>query len=555
MKSKPIFDAHLHILLKPILTGYQMGLKKKSTDPWSKIKIGPLVGVLLGKTLKSQANLNQIKEANASLVVHALFSPDYSLIDAGLVDGFGAFILRALRKKAIEILKFNAPKDNLLFELNIIEFIKTNVPNNQLDINCLTSTSSYDSNKINLVFNIEGAHNFYDKTATGDHYLDKAFLNTLKADLKYRICFVNLTHVQQWWACTHAYALKLLDNCISNKDIRYMFKPSGYGIQKKGFEIMETLLDNTNGQRMLIDIKHMSLFSRIQYYAWRRQKFSDVPIVASHVGLTGRSWNKIKGNIISQYTFRKEKFKCYRVFHNMDGYKGHLEDTNFYPNSINLYDEEIIEIINSKGLIGISLDKRILGSESETSVDDIVYNDEYMSDEEYKMLFGATTSILSMDGDDGYILDRSRIDQDYGINSNDGSSIRDVVAQHINTNYVAKSIQKTPEMIELVEKEEKPVLNRQIEHFINTVLHLVMIGGEEAWGCICIGSDFDGLITPIKKIKSVADLPKLRSSVSKYIKDNSSLWKAFNVSSIDDIDKKVQMLFFENGKRFVERIL
>ena len=36
--------------------------------------------------------------------------------------------------------------------------------------------------------------------------------------------------------------------------------------------------------------------------------------------------------------------------------------TGFNPSSINLYDEELVEIIDSDGLIGISLNKRIIGA-------------------------------------------------------------------------------------------------------------------------------------------------------------------------------------------------
>ena len=552
MNNKPIFDAHLHILLKSILTGYRMNLQNQGIDPWNKIRLG-VAGILLGKTLRSQSNLNQIKEANANLVVHALFSPDYSLIDAGLVDKLGASIVKVLRKEALKKLKNNAPKDNVLFELECLNHIKNNVPENQLELNFLTPESAYDGNKINLLFNIEGAHNFYNQDDQGHHFFDENFLRTLKQDSKYRISFVNLTHVQQWWACTHAYAMKLLDNCISNKHIRYMFKPSGYGIQEEGFSIMKKLLDPNEGQIMYVDIKHMSLFSRIQFYAWRRQNFPNTPIIASHVGLVGRSWHYIKKGVWK--VEQKSKFESKRVYHLMEKYKGHLEDTRFYPNSINLYDEEIITIVKSRGLIGISLDKRILGSQSQQSLEDVDYSDEYFSNEEYELLLGASTSILKKVKDDNYILNRDQINEDYNIASEKGRSIRPSVADYINSKYVPTARTRGVTLPEAFEEEDEVLLNRQIEHFMNTVLHLVMVGGVEAWDCICLGSDFDGLITPIRKIKTITDLPKLTASTAHFIKSQPNLWTAFSVTSYQDIDEKVEKLFFENGKRFVDRIL
>ena len=42
--------------------------------------------------------------------------------------------------------------------------------------------------------------------------------------------------------------------------------------------------------------------------------------------------------------------------------KGHVEGTLFNPISINLYNEDIKEIIQSNGLMGLILDERILGA-------------------------------------------------------------------------------------------------------------------------------------------------------------------------------------------------
>ncbi|MBA3900537.1 MAG: hypothetical protein H0X62_10060, partial [Bacteroidetes bacterium] len=106
----------------------------------------------------------------------------------------------------------------------------------------------------------------------------------------------------------------------------------------------------------LIDIKHMSLKSRKDYYEYRRSKGYSEPILATHMGVTGLSWDykfpvsackKFKGRGYSMIKYYQEKQEGALV--------------PFNPCSINMYDEDIKEVLLSGGLIGMSLDRGILG--------------------------------------------------------------------------------------------------------------------------------------------------------------------------------------------------
>lgn len=97
-------------------------------------------------------------------------------------------------------------------------------------------------------------------------------------------------------------------------------------IEPLGLKLIDALLDNKNGRRILIDIKHMNVRSRRHFYQLLGSKYADqnIPIVASH---------------------------------------GAMTFTN-YPNTdtdeINLYNEEVIKIAESRGIFGVQLDARRL---------------------------------------------------------------------------------------------------------------------------------------------------------------------------------------------------
>ncbi len=108
----------------------------------------------------------------------------------------------------------------------------------------------------------------------------------------------------------------------------------------------------TGSKRILIDINHMSAAARFTYYKEIIKPFNKdhsqnpLPVIASHAGYAGLdSLEEMVQNVA------KKK-----------------ETDDFYINgflawSINLCDQDVIEIFRSRGLLGISFDKRLLGIE------------------------------------------------------------------------------------------------------------------------------------------------------------------------------------------------
>ncbi len=112
-----------------------------------------------------------------------------------------------------------------------------------------------------------------------------------------------------------------------------------------GKEVMELLISK-EGRRVLVDIKHMSLkFRRFYYQTVERASIlgEQIPIVCSHCGVSGESW---KSNL---YKKKDDDSK------NNNSYLNHW--------SQNLAEEDIKKIHSTKGLLGVTLDKTVLGGQ------------------------------------------------------------------------------------------------------------------------------------------------------------------------------------------------
>lgn len=110
------------------------------------------------------------------------------------------------------------------------------------------------------------------------------------------------------------------------------------GFSELGREVMELLLDRTEGRRILIDAKHMSSAARKDFYEYvkkRREQGDAIPIIFSHGAVNG--WPTLKE---AQQHPEDEKID---------------KDAFFSRWQINLTDEDILAIYDSDGLIGLVL--------------------------------------------------------------------------------------------------------------------------------------------------------------------------------------------------------
>ncbi len=126
-------------------------------------------------------------------------------------------------------------------------------------------------------------------------------------------------------------------------------------VNERGERVVDCLLGindfKGNGRRILIDTKHMSVEARMWYYnkieAYNKTVGEDsrIPIIASHMGYGNHK--TMLGSVEVPDT-DENKYEKSKVFN---------------PWSINISDEEVIRIFNSRGIIGLNFDQRILSGE------------------------------------------------------------------------------------------------------------------------------------------------------------------------------------------------
>lgn len=222
-----------------------------------------------------------------------------------------------------------------------------------------------DPLKVALVLNVEGGHTLglsldpEDVSGTTEYeifYLQN--VDRLKGIrpiregaskyLEYPVLSINLNHFFWNGLCGHARTFNGTQTFVFSAG-----KGVDDGMTALGEKVVEKLLDNTNGRRVLVDIKHMSLASRVWYYDYLkklREQGDTVAIFSSHSTVAGLSVNS------KEYLSKDNKGK----------------NKNSYLNgwTISLSDEDIREIYLSKGLIGIMLDKyRLIGDLAKKEID------------------------------------------------------------------------------------------------------------------------------------------------------------------------------------------
>jgi microsomal dipeptidase-like Zn-dependent dipeptidase len=187
-------------------------------------------------------------------------------------------------------------------------------------------------NVISVIPTLEGAHLFTEdnsKPPVREEILENID-DMLSRDFK--PFFVSPAHHFYNHIAGHAYSLPKTLRILLNQD-----EGADKGITELGREVIEKFLDN----KVLIDIKHMSRKSRREYYRMLEDdKYRDIPIIASHCSVNGYH------DVYSDEELNDE----HGVFSGLD---------------VNIFDNEIVIISRSGGIIGIQLDERRTASKKE----------------------------------------------------------------------------------------------------------------------------------------------------------------------------------------------
>jgi microsomal dipeptidase-like Zn-dependent dipeptidase len=468
----------------------------------------------LKEILNSQSSLKQIHDGKGIVIVANVVALEnaYASLDFCFFKNVFQYI------QGIDKAKLTAIEQNQISYSELIDSeIKIISAFNGQDLNGLNYKiiNHFDEidnsgNILNVILAIEGGHGFYTRKKVFEQEdnpqeVIEALIDwkvKSKSGTKPRLLYITPTHHAANCLANHAFAVPTNFAGDGTNEKAGGFNPVGNGLTPTGEEFIRTALrENANEDRILIDLKHLSLRSRLQFYDLRQslmenEGFTDIPILASHMGVTGLS---LTDRIVSQcIDFEQDSENCFEVEYDLSlrihGFKISDNSSNnekhilFNPWSINLYDEEIKIIVESKGLIGLSFDSRILGNEN--------LDDERFSKAEFQPLESVSVRIdLRLNPGDNHFKFTHTNPQTF----DDTRYPNDVHVTSVRFNSLEAKI--VTDLLSLCQN----------------IIHIIRIGGNEAWNCICIGSDFDGIINPIDAVGDASKIPDMKRDFKKFI--------------------------------------
>jgi microsomal dipeptidase-like Zn-dependent dipeptidase len=186
-----------------------------------------------------------------------------------------------------------------------------------------------------VIMSIEGMHVL--NTGLGHEPNEAEVLANLDKikNWKFRPLFVTFTH--HFWnhLCGHSESLSGFV-----KDKADQTEGMNTGFTSLGLKVLRGLLDNTGGKRILIDTKHMSPKARQEYFSLLDSgEFGNAPIIVSHGACNG-----MRSSTDSQVVFSETGNKLNHQ-------------------SINFYDDELVRIANSGGILALQLDERRIAND------------------------------------------------------------------------------------------------------------------------------------------------------------------------------------------------
>ncbi len=492
----PYADFHVHGNFKTYFTGYTV---QEKVNPWEKVnfEVDKFPFLRKSKIFSSQSCFEQLSKGNLGIGVMPLYSTERAFPDSTLLK-----ILNFFSKKINNRLFKEIRENKLTYYQQLGDcyaHLQTAVEPatpGHMQVNFTRTFADLKDGQMNIVCSMEGAHAFLESihepdTPEGLKRIEERVRKYKKKDpasAEPRVFILNLTHLTMAPFCNHAFGMKL----ISHED----FIPQGKSITQQGMHIIKAAVQQDDDHYpMIIDIKHMSLESRKVYYQLRRQLFPHLPIMASHVGCTGISWNKVADYIEKIVAAKVNKRNCNLVCHVKPG--GMIPFTEYNPWSINLYDEDIAEILLSDGLIGLSLDQRILGTGKVAR--------EKMSKQETLHGVKEDEPLLAKDPD-----------------------------------------------------EEDPIRDADLHfrHFCNNLFHILDVGrrtlgvGAEVWRHIVIASDFDGLIDAVDFCVTGEEYAKIGQYMHDFM---PRLAEDAGITLPQPLHPMIQGILYLNGQDFLRK--
>lgn len=299
-----------------------------------------------------QADLSSLAWGNCRVVVASLYPIERGFFNnkfgVGIIsDLVGSFVSGVSKRRVNHVQNLKSYFDDLILEYKYYEQLH----GTYVDINntlyryrlvhsfqeVLDQQDQHpdDAQTIFIIMSIEGLHCLIaDIDQAADEQIIIENLRKVKG-WEYAPFFVTIAHHFDNQICGHAKSL--YGQVAKHTDQRQGLNKN---INAIGLKVIDELLDPTIGRRIFIDVKHMSIKSRLQFYSLLDTKYKNekIPVIVSHGALMGRTLNGKLNNISPEL------------------------GKTFFAKDINFFDEEIITIAKSGGIFGLQLDERRLAS-------------------------------------------------------------------------------------------------------------------------------------------------------------------------------------------------
>jgi microsomal dipeptidase-like Zn-dependent dipeptidase len=353
-------DMHCHPAMKPLGKSFRraktLGVNAKSRSSRNSIWFydppklrDKLINYLTHLTKFSQASMTSLAYGRVGIVCASLYPLEKWFFQNKIKNEFfkdiGAMVATGIGKKRVDYIQniedyfedlerqydFYKQLHNHPVHLDDGRYMYRLTHNWSDIINNFSESEDKDIKIINVVFSIEGLHSLntgLQKPINENELLKNA--QKIK-DWEFKPFFVTFAH--HFWndLCGHA---KSLSGIVSKKADQSMGMDTGF--TKLGKKVLNIMLNNEDGRRILIDIKHMSMNARKEYYKILKKEYidEDIPLIVSHGACNGLMSPEIPIVEIQS--------------------TGH----KFQHTDINFYDEEIVRVTRSNGIFSLQLDER-----------------------------------------------------------------------------------------------------------------------------------------------------------------------------------------------------
>jgi len=518
----PLFDFHAHFSFKPANSRNFLTDMMPDADHWNerfkrKADHSALAGVDNDVVKSSQLHGNSATAGGFRVICNGLYPLEQGFTSALLnkplatLTGFSPEVLQDIyARKQSYFQHMEREYTNLIVNQNKTRFSTAGNSYRVVDSYAeIERTLANAPDTLCIVNSIEGAHafgdNFFDRLGKpvsiareegkflrrvgqrdGDSWFELyiegmiANIDKMTTTWEHTPLFVTMAHHYYNHLCGHSPSLTNMVHLFLPQsggapnaqgfDTNYFF----LGIRPWGKRIIAHLLRRRNSRgepvrRVLIDAKHMSPQARLDYYEivdMRMAAQDPIPIVVSHTAVSGR--RDMRATIANDNNL-------------LPGEKD--RSRFFYNGIINLFDDEIVRVVKSDGLMGLMIDeRRIMGDSIPPEAGITKANFDTRAKANRREMRDWTTA-----------------KQQHAWGDIDDAAL----AQKLDTVHRARA-----PLLNDLRPAYLSVVFRQIFH----ILDLVGTPAEPAkgWNHLSLGTDYDGVINPIDIYPQSADMKDLK---------------------------------------------